>query len=66
MVFFMGVWERKMDSRGIHSIPAPATGGDTGHLVIQDSGTGRRKLYQDATGATTTVSLPSPWDLRSL
>lgn len=63
MVFFMGVWERKMDSHGIHSIPAPATGP---YLVIQDSGTGRRKLYQDATGATTTVSLPSPWDLRSL
>lgn len=63
MVFFMGVWERKMDSRGVHSIPAPATGP---YLVIQDSGTGRRKLYQDAMGATTAVSLPSPWDLRSL
>lgn len=52
-----------MDSRGIHSVPAPAT---EPYLVIQDSGTGRRKLYQDAMGATTAVSLPSPWDLRSL
>lgn len=43
----MGVLERKMETHGIHSVPAPTA---EPYLVIQDSGAGRREVHQDAMG----------------
>lgn len=59
--YFMGVWERNMEAHSLHSVPAPAA---ELYLVIQDGGARRRKLHQDAMGATASFFLPSLWDLR--